>query len=239
MHEGLLAFIFAALQITLLDIVLSGDNVGVIALAIRNLSEKQAKQATLIGIGGAIGFRILFASILTTIMTIEWLPIRLIGGLLLVKITWDLVMQKEESHEIDENAIAKSKQTGFWRAVLSIIIADVSMSLDNVLAVGGAAHGNIGLLAFGILLNLPLIFFGAKFVANLMNKYKIVIYVGAGILIHTALAMIMEDSLIAPLIPHLYAVIIPWTFALFILGYGFYLVGKEKDARKNNVKVVA
>lgn len=230
MHD-ILMFVTAALQITLLDIVLSGDNVGVIALAIRNLPAKDAKKATIIGITGAIGCRIFFASILTTIMAIEWLPIRLIGGLLLVKITWDLVNNSEGEEEV--HLASKGVSSGLWKAVSSIILADISMSLDNVLAIGGAADGNIMLIAFGIALNLPLLFFGSKFVAELMNKFKIVIYVGAGILIHTALAMIVEDQIIAPYIPHILAQVAPWTVALLILGYGFYLVGKEKEKSKN------
>lgn len=236
--ESLLIFFMAALQITLLDIVLSGDNVGVIALAIRNLPEKQAKQATLAGIGGAIGFRIFFASILTTILTITWLPIRLIGGLLLVKITWDLI-SNSGAEEIADNGNSVKANNNFWKAVYSIILADISMSLDNVLAVGGAAHGNISLIAFGILLNLPLLFFGAKFVANLMNKHKIVIYVGAGILIHTALAMIFEDRIVAPLIPHLAAILVPWTVAATVLAWGFYLINKQKLSTRGNAKMVA
>lgn len=228
MHD-ILSFVLAALQITLLDIVLSGDNVGVIALAIRNLPQKDAKKATLIGITGAVGCRILFASILTTIMAIEWLPIRLIGGLLLVKITWDLV---NNSGEEEVHLANKGVSSGLGKAVSSIILADISMSLDNVLAIGGAADGNIWLIAFGITLNLPLLFFGSKLVAELMNKYKIVIYVGAGILIHTALAMIVEDQIIAPYIPHILAKFAPWIVALMILGYGFYLVNKEKEKAK-------
>jgi YjbE family integral membrane protein len=230
MHD-ILTFVTAALQIALLDIVLSGDNVGVIALAIRNLPEQDAKKATVIGIVGAIGCRIFFASILTTIMGIEWLPIRLIGGLLLVKITWDLVNNcgGEEEVHLATNGVSN----GLWKAVSSIILADISMSLDNVLAIGGAANGNVLLITFGIALNLPLLFFGSKYVAELMNKYKIVIYIGAGILIHTALAMIVEDQIIAPYVPHILAKVAPWTVALLILGYGFHLVGREKAKSKN------
>lgn len=229
--NDILTFVMAALQITLLDIVLSGDNVGVIALAIRSLPAKDAKKATMIGISGAIGCRILFASIVTTIMAVEWLPIRLIGGLLLVKITWDLVNGGGEEEEV--HLTKTGTGSGLAKAVYSIILADISMSLDNVLAIGGAADGNIFLIAFGIALNLPLLFFGSKFVAELMNKHKIVIYVGAGILIHTALSMIVEDKVIAPYIPHILAKVGPWTVALLILGYGFYLVSKEKEKAKN------
>lgn len=217
--DSIITFILAGLQITLLDIVLSGDNVGVIALAIRNLDPKQAKTASIIGVTGAIVMRVLFASVITVIMGVGWLPIKLIGGLLLLKITWNLM--KEEVGEEGENGHAVKSSGNMWKAVTSIIIADVSMSLDNVLAVGGAAHGNIGLIVFGIALNIPIIFFGSQLVANLMKKYKITIYVGAAILMHTAVAMIFEDHLVQPYLSHAITASVPWALAFVILLYGF------------------
>lgn len=228
--DGFLIFILAALQITLLDIVLSGDNVGVIALAIRNLNPKEAKMASIIGVSGAIGLRILFASIITVVMKVEWLPIKLVGGLLLLKITWDLVNAGCE----DEACSVKS--TGnFWKAVLSIIIADVSMSLDNVLAIGGTADGHIGLIAFGILLNIPIIFFGSQYVAAIMKKHKIAIYIGAAILIHTSVSMIFEDRLLEHYFSHLFVIAFSWSLAVLTLLYGFMKVKKVNIS--SNVKV--
>jgi len=215
--NSFITFILAALQITMLDIVLSGDNVGVIALAIRNLDPKQAKMASIIGVSGAIGLRIIFASIVTIIMKIEWLPIRLVGGLLLLKITFDLIKQADDCEE--EECKVKSSGT-FWKAVGSIIIADVSMSLDNVLAIGGAADGNTALIVTGILLNIPIIFFGSQYVAVLMRKFKIVVYIGGAILMHTALGMILEDKLIVPYVNHILAVILPIVLAAIIMIYG-------------------
>lgn len=215
-------FLVSALQITLLDLVLSGDNVGVIALAIRNLPPKQAKTASIVGVCGAVGLRILFASIITTFMMIEWLPIKLIGGLLLIKITWDLMTSKEEEEQHNTKT-----HSGFWKAVSSIIIADISMSLDNVLAIGGAAHGSIGLVVFGLLLNIPIIFFGSQLVARLMTRYKITVFIGAAILMHTSVGMIFEDKLISSHLNHVFSVIFPWIMAIGVLMYGFYIVRKE------------
>jgi len=217
--DNIIAFILAGLQITLLDIVLSGDNVGVIALAIRNLDPKQAKTASIIGVTGAIVMRVLFASVITLIMGVGWLPIKLIGGLLLLKITWNLM--KEDVSEEDGSGHSVKSSGNMWKAVTSIIIADVSMSLDNVLAVGGAAHGNVGLIVFGIALNIPIIFFGSQLVAGLMKKYKITIYFGAAILMHTAVAMIFEDHLVHPYLNHTIASSVPWALAFVILLYGF------------------
>jgi len=221
-------YIMPVLQIALLNIVLSGDNVGVIALAIRNLDPKQAKKISMIGITGAIVLRIFFASILTIIMGVEWLPIKLAGGILLLKITWDLI---NEDDGIEEEGAVKAEGS-FWKAVTSIVLADLSMSLDNVLAIAGAANGSIGLITFGIILNIPIIFFGSQFVADLMKKYKITIYIGGAILMHTALSMILEDRLLVPYVSHLIAVILSWLLAAAVLGYGFY---KVKQVKVSNV----
>lgn len=222
-HEmsELIYYILPILQISLLDIVLSGDNVGVIALAIRNIDPRKAKIVSMIGIFGAIVIRIFFASILTIVMGVNWLPIKLIGGLLLLKITWDLINEDSEG-ENAEGSIKAGKT--FWRAVLSIILADLSMGLDNVLAIAGAANGNISLIAFGVMLNIPIIFFGSQFVADLMKKHKITIYIGGAILMHTALAMILEDKLIIPYVNHILALILSWLLALAVLVYGYYKV---------------
>jgi YjbE family integral membrane protein len=218
-------YIMPVLQIALLNIVLSGDNVGVIALVIRNIDPKNAKKVSMIGISGAIILRIFFASILTIIMNIEWLPIKLVGGLLLLKITWDLI---NEDDDAEQDGNGPNAETNFWKAVLSIVIADLSMSLDNVLAIAGAANGNVWLITFGILINIPIIFFGSQFVADLMKKYKITIYIGGAILMHTALAMILEDKLIIPYVNHIVALALSWLLAIAVLIYGYYRIKSVK-----------
>jgi len=219
--NGLLYYILPILQISLLDIVLSGDNVGVIALAIRNIDPKKAKIVSMIGIFGAVIIRIFFASILTVMMGADRLPIKLVGGLLLLKITWDLINEDSEGEDAEGNVrVAKT----FWKAVFSIILADLSMGLDNVLAIAGAANGNVPLIAFGVLLNIPVIFFGSQFVADLMKKYKITIYIGGAILMHTALSMILADRLITPYVNNVLAMILSWSLALAVLIYGCYKV---------------
>lgn len=220
--DQFIALIVAVIQITLLDITLSGDNVSVIALAIRNLPQKQAKLASLIGVGGAVGLRVLFTCIITLIMAVEWLPIKFVGGIILVKITWDLLNTKEEEENVE---VAGNKN--LWRAVTSIIVADISMGLDNVLAIAGASHGNIWLIIFGLAMSMPIIFFGAKFIANLMNKYKIIVFIGAGLLMYTALTMITEDALIAKHIAHLVSVMISVLSGLAVIAYGMYSIKSE------------
>ena len=229
--ESLMIFITGVLQITILDLTLSGDNIGIIALATKNLSPKYAKKASFIGIAGAIGLRVLFACIITQIMNIQWLPIKLVGGLILVKITWDFIKP-----ECEEEDCKVKKADKFWEAVAIIVIADISMSLDNVIAIASTANGNVSLIVIGILINIPIIFYGSQFVSNLMKDHPFVIYLGGAILAHTSFKMILEDNLtirylgISPIISE----IIPWIFATFILGYGYLILRKLKHDLKAN-----
>ncbi|WP_094547823.1 TerC family protein [Petroclostridium xylanilyticum] len=225
--DAILAIIIGALHITLLNLVLSGDNIGVIALAIKNLPQEYAKKASLIGVTAAIFLRVIFTSAVTFIMAIQWLPIKLVGGLLLIKITWDLIKPQHEQEQEQHHVAVSNK---FWGAVYSIIIADITMSLDNVLAIAGAAKGNIGLIIFGLLINIPIIFFGSQFVADLMKKYTFVIYIGGAILAHTAFGMILEDRLIVPYIPHIIGMMVPWLIAFATLLYGVYVIKKLPQA---------
>ncbi|MCT8977092.1 TerC family protein [Clostridium sp. CX1] len=221
--DNFITFLIGAAQITLLDIVLSGDNIGVIALATRNLPEKYAKRASAIGVFGAVSLRIIFASLITYILMIEWLPIRLVGGILLVKITWNFI--RPEKAEEDHHVKVSNK---FMGAVWSIIIADITMSLDNVLAIAGAAQGSIGLIVFGLLLNIPIIFFGSQYVAKLMNKHPLVIYIGGAVLAHTSFKMLLEDKLLANYVPHIFSLVVPYVAALLTLIYGIYIINKPK-----------
>jgi YjbE family integral membrane protein len=219
--DNLMMIFVGVLEITMLDLVLSADNIGVIALATKNLPEDYAKRASVFGIMGAVGLRIFFASIITYIMMIQWLPIKLVGGLLLVKITWDLIKPQQVE---EENSVKGASK--FWGAVVSIIIADVSMSLDNVLAIAGTADGSILLIVLGIAINIPILFFGSKIVGNLMRKYGIVVYIGAAILAHTSIKMILEDRLLEAVVSHRANLVSSWFAAVITLLYGIYQINK-------------
>jgi YjbE family integral membrane protein len=213
------------LQITLLDLALCTDNIGIIALATRNLNEKSAKLASLTGITAAILLRIYFAACISFFLRVKWLPIKLIGGLLLIKITFDLIKSKPSEEHLGINASNK-----FWDAVITVLIADISMSLDNVLAIAGASGGNIVLIFFGIIFNIPIIFFGSQFVMNLMKKNNIIVYVGGAILGYTSVKMVLEDywfSQLISLTPVLNN-IISISFALLIILYGLFITYKKQ-----------
>ena len=220
-------FIIGILQITLLDFTLSGDNIGVIALATKNLSKDIAEKARITGAAAAIILRIIFACGITFILAIDWLPIKLVGGLLLIKITWDFIKPNQAEEDTEVKSTSK-----FWDAIMVIILADISMSLDNVLAIAAAADGHMILIIFGILLNIPIIIFGSKLVADLMNKHKIVIYLGGAILAHTSFKMVFEDKLIVNYINHNFASIFPWVMAAAVIFYGFYLIKRDPSTAK-------
>lgn len=220
--DNLTVFLIGALQITLLDIVLSGDNIGVIALATRDLPKKHAKSASIIGVFVAIFLRIVFACLITYILLIKWLPIKLIGGILLIKITWNFI--KPEPPKLQEAAVNTSNK--YWSAVSSIVLADAAMSLDNVLAIAGTAQGHIGLIIFGLALNIPIIFFGSQYVAKIMNKHPITIYIGGAILAHTSFKMLLEDNLLHNFTSPMMINIISFSAAIIVLLYGLYTINK-------------
>lgn len=221
--DNIMALVIGVLQIAVLDLTLCADNIGIIALATKNLPHELSKKATIYGISGAIGLRILFACFMSLIFAVSTIPIKLIGGLLLVKITWDFIKPGSEGDEC-----TNIKQTNkLWGAVGVIIIADVSMSLDNVLAIAGAADGNLWLIVFGIAFNMPVLFFGSRYVSNLMKKYRIAIYIGGAVLAHTAFKMIFEDSILYSHTPHIFTMVFPWLAAAATLVYGIYTTKKS------------
>ena len=203
-------------SIMLVNVVLSGDNAVVIALASRNLPEKQRKTAVLVGSGGAIVLRVLLTLVAVALLRISY--IQFFGGVLLIWIAAKLLM---ESREEDE-AIQGSGRLG--AAVRTIILADLVMSLDNTLAIAAVAHGNLVLLGVGLTLSVPLIIFGAQLIAKVMDRFPLIVYAGAGLIAWTAGKMMAED----PKLGHLMVNYVPeWvipgvvTLGVMALGYGW------------------
>jgi YjbE family integral membrane protein len=163
-------------QIVWIDLVLSGDNAVVIALACRSLPPKQRTWGIILGAGVAIGLRIAFAGIISQLLAIPFL--KLVGGLLLLWIAVKLLVGEEGGG--GEASIASPDQ--LWRAVGTIAMADALMSLDNVIAVAAVAKGSLALIAFGIALSIPLIVFGSKLVLALIGRFPMVVWFGAALL---------------------------------------------------------
>ncbi|ENH97409.1 integral membrane protein TerC [Gracilibacillus halophilus YIM-C55.5] len=173
------------LQLIAIDIVLSGDNALIIAMATKNLDKQYQNRAILFGVAGAIVLRIVFASGIVFLLKIPL--IYLVGGMLLIWIGYKITVKKEETHHV-------SSHSSLYRAIWTIIAADAIMSLDNVVAIAGAARGNIPLLAIGVLISIPIMIYGAKFIVVLFERYPMLIYVGSAILVYTGADMIIHDS---------------------------------------------
>ncbi len=188
MPELISTYGIAVLQIVWIDLLLSGDNAIVIALACRNLPEKQRKIGMLLGAGVAIGLRIIFAIMISYLLGVPFL--KLVGGLLLLWIGVKLAAGEDEAHENVDGS------TRLWTAVRTIAIADAVMSLDNVLAISAASHGNIWLFTFGLLLSIPLIIFGSQIITSIIERFPFFIWLGAALLGWIAGEMIVQDTAI-------------------------------------------
>ncbi len=181
-----LEFWTAVLQIIAIDIVLSGDNAVVIALACRNLAPQQRKQGIFWGVAGAIFLRVLLTVFAALVLNLPWL--KLAGGLLLVWIAVKLLLPEDG----DGEDIAAADN--LWGAIKTIIIADFVMSLDNVIGVAGAAHGNLSLLIFGLVFSIPLIVWSSQVIMHAMERWPVVVLIGAGLLGYVAGEMMLADG---------------------------------------------
>lgn len=209
------ATFWAALgNIILVNIVLSGDNAVVIALAARQLPPKQQKQAILYGSGAAIVMRIILTIFAVKLLTLPWLKI--VGAILLVYIGVQLLMDSGE----DEGHV--KEHTNMAGAIKTILVADLVMSLDNVLGVAAAAKGDITLLVLGLGISIPLIIFGSTLMLKLMERFPIIITLGAALLGYLAGEMIVTDPKMVEWFPHLHhaqeLVLIEGKLELSLLG---------------------
>ncbi len=209
--DNALTFLASILGIVVLDLVLSGDNAVVIGMAARRLSPHQRRRAIVLGGAAAIVLRILFAAIATLLLRVPLLQAA--GGGLLLWIAWRLLRDEQEEHQLAES----SSMAG---ALRTIVLADVVMSLDNILAVAGASHGSLQLLAFGLLLSMPLLLFGSSMVARIMNRMPWLALVGAAVLTWTAGGMIAEDEFLLSHLPYDHAIelTLPLLFTALLVG---------------------
>lgn len=194
MTDTLLLDIGIIVQIILIDLALGGDNSIVIGMAAKNLPPRLQKKAILYGTAGAILLRFLLAFIVSWLLFIPFL--KTVGGVLLVGIGIKLIgaQGKEETHHIEA-------KDSLGAAIKTIILADVLMSLDNVLGIVGVTNNHWGLLIFGMLISVPIIILGSTMVIKVMNKFPILIYVGGAILGWAAGGMIVTDAYLAEYVP--------------------------------------
>jgi len=201
------------LQIMLINLVLSGDNAVVIALASKNLPLHQRKKAIWWGAFGAIGLRLVLTVIVVYILTVPF--IQAAGSLLLIWIAIKLLIDDEGHTDVKEAAT-------LGKAIWTIIIADFVMSLDNVLAIAAKAGNDLTVIILGIGLSIPIIIWGSTKVMNMLAKYPVLVYLGAGILGYTAGEMLMKDEaavthLLLTGVPHWIA---PIVCTVIVVGAG-------------------
>jgi YjbE family integral membrane protein len=180
----------ALVQVLLIDIALAGDNAVVVGLAVAGLPEQQKRRAIAAGIAGATIIRIVFGAL--TLHLLEIIGLMLAGGILLLWVCWK--MFRELRHQHDPAAAAGAKPKTLMQAMLQIALADISMSLDNVLAVAGAANGSFWVLATGLVISIVLMGVAAGFIARLLEKRRWIAWIGLAIVLYVALKMIWEGT---------------------------------------------
>jgi YjbE family integral membrane protein len=205
-------FLIAVLSIILIDLVLAGDNAVVIAMAVRNLPSKQRLWGIALGAGAAVIVRVIATFLVAQLLNIQF--IKLAGGAVIIWIAVKLLSEgtDEECRERECGSI--------WQAVWIIVVADMSMGIDNMLAVGAASHGNLFLLLFGLVLSIPFVVFMSNILSLLMNKYPVILWLGAGILGKVGGEMMITD-------PWVYGMLTPpkWVeYAVMIFFIAFVCI---------------
>ncbi len=188
-----LAFLSSLFSIVIIDLILAGDNAVVIAMAVRSLPHDRRKQGILFGAAAAVLLRVMLTFFVAQLLRVSY--VKLAGGILILWIAVKLFAEGAPEDEHDRQA------TTIWQAIKIIVIADITMSLDNMLAVGGASHGNMFLLLFGLGLSIPFIVFTSNLLSMLMDKYPVIIYIGAAILGKVGGEMIVTDPFTIKILP--------------------------------------
>jgi YjbE family integral membrane protein len=225
-----LEYILRIASITLIDIVLAGDNALIIAMAARTLPPTQRRVAIITGAGLAVFIRVAVTFAVAQLLQIPFLSAT--GGLLVGWIAVKLLLEQKEMEESQGRAVR-----GFWHAIWIIAVADFIMSTDNILAIGGASGGDFGLILFGLGLSIPIIMFCAGWIARLMDLYPGLVYVGAGVLGWTAGHMVVNDKKVALLLGMEHWVIRRLVEAAFTLAV--ILIGKWIAQRRSRRRAPA
>lgn len=221
-----LAFLTAVLQIIAIDILLGGDNAVVIALACRKLPESQRNKGIAWGVAGAILLRVVLIFFALQLLALPFLKV--VGAVLLLWIGVKLLQpEDDDGHDNVEGA------TTLMGAIKTIVIADAVMSLDNVIAVAGAAKGEMGLVVFGIVISIPIIVWGSKFVLKLMDRFPVVITLGAALLGWIAGDMFVSDVFVKPYLsdmPSWFHYVTAVLGAVLVVAVGKGLAGRKPAA---------
>jgi YjbE family integral membrane protein len=197
--QGLLGldaeYVVSVLRIIGINIILSGDNAIVIALACRSLPPRQRVMGIILGAGAAVVLRILFTILIQQLLDVPYL--KLVGGLVLLWISVKLLL----GDEADEDSVKSG--ANIWEAVKIVAIADIVMSLDNVLAIAAAAGGNTNLVIVGLVISIPLVVFGATLLTWLLDHLPILVWAGSALLGWIAGELIATEPVLSPYVTHL------------------------------------
>ncbi|WP_136606527.1 TerC family protein [Paenibacillus dokdonensis] len=208
--------IWLLVQILMINLVLSGDNAVVIALASKNLPPKQRKQAVWWGALGAVVLRCILTFAAVILLKIPF--VQAAGGFLLFWIAFRLLADDKDDVRMGESA-------SIWKAVRSILAADFIMSLDNVLALAGVANGDLALIVIGIAISIPIVVFGSNLIVGLLHRYPVLVYLGAGILGYTAGEMLLHDSrmgiMLSSVMPSLHK-LLPILLTILVMAAGSF-----------------
>ena len=218
-------FWIALSQIILINIVLSGDNAVVIAMASRSLPPAQQKKAILFGSVGAIVLRVVLTFFAVYLLTLPYL--KLVGAALLLWIGIGLLQEEDEEKDLEGHS-------GLAAAIKTIVLADLVMSLDNVVGVAAAAKGNVPLLIFGLVISIPLIIFGSTLILKLMDRFPIIIVAGAALLGWVSGEMAISDPAIAGWTAerHTLHTVVPALGAMFVVAIGKWLATRREHRRE-------
>jgi YjbE family integral membrane protein len=205
-------FTVAVMSIVLIDLVLAGDNAVVIAMAVKNLQGKERKLGIILGSGGAVVVRVLCTFLVSQLLNMSF--VKLVGGLVIFWIAVKLLTEgtKDESHVKEASSL--------WQALWVIIVADLSMGIDNMLAVGAASHGNLFLLLFGLLLSIPMVVLLSTWLSAIMDRYPIILWIGAAVLGKVGAQMMVTD----PWVRGLFAIPKWGEYASMAIGIAFVVL---------------
>ena len=217
-------FLFGLVSIIIIDLVVSGDNAMVIALASRRLPEDQRKKAIFWGTFGAVGLRIVLTIAAVYLLKIPFL--QAMGGLFLIYVAVKLLIDNaEEEANIREGAT-------FGQAIRTIIIADLILSMDNIFAVAAAGQGHLLLVIVGLAVSIPIIIWGSGIILKLMTRFPILIYAGAGVLGWTAGSMLVGDKLLdRVLTAEFLDWFVPLLTTVIVVGYGKWHASRQKSQK--------
>jgi YjbE family integral membrane protein len=215
------AFLSSLFSIVLIDLILAGDNAVVIAMAVRSLPKQQRLKGILFGSAAAVLLRVFLTFFVAQMLAMSY--VKLVGGIVIVWIAFKLFVEDEEAVETHKEAKT------LWHAIRIIVIADITMALDNMLAVGAASHGNLFLLIFGLGLSIPFIVFTSSLLSSLMDRYPVIISIGAALLGKIGGEMIITDPIVTRLVEPstTFIYLVELFFAVSVILIGRYWVKRD------------